>query len=103
MRIPEKRVCDLCRADLTQPHVRMIYPLDAADLKLIEAQIPAPPKHSLFGFIVAVQPEGWTFEFCCGCAEGFMPMLADLKTQAITTWLAERAKRAETPMGERDS
>lgn len=101
MRIPEKRVCDLCRVELTKPHVRMVYPLDDADRKLIEPQLP-PPARSMFGLLYSVAPEGWSFEFCCGCAEGFMPMLAELKTQAIKTWLEERAKRAETPIGEND-
>lgn len=100
MRIPEKRLCDLCRVELTKPHVRMVYPLDAADVTLLETRLPKPP--SLFGLTFSVTPEGWTFEFCTGCAEGFMPMLAELKTQAITTWLDERARRAETPIGEHD-
>ena len=102
MRIPEKRVCDLCRVDLgTKPFVRMVYPLDAVDIQAIQASMPpAPP--SLFGLTFTVQPEGWTFDFCTGCAEGFMPMLADLKTQAIRTWLDERARRAAMPIGDRD-
>lgn len=62
----------------------------------------APSAHTMLGLMFSIQPEWWTFEFCCGCAEGFMPMLADLKTQAIRTWLDERARRAETPIGNND-
>jgi hypothetical protein len=102
VRIPEKHVCDLCRVELTKPSVRMVYPLDAEDLKLLEAQLPRPNVYSPLSLLLNVTPTGWTFDFCCGCAEGFMPMLADLKTQAITTWLAERARRAEAPIGDND-
>jgi hypothetical protein len=80
----------------------MLYPLDAADVTLIEASLPRPRAESPFTLLFNVTPTAWTFDFCCGCAEGFMPMLADLKTQAIKMWLAERARRAETPIGDRD-
>jgi hypothetical protein len=102
MRIPGKSVCDLCRADLTAPHVRMAYPLDAAVVKLLEAHVQFPSLPNLFGALAKITPDAWSFEFCTGCAEGFMPMLAELKTQAIKTWLAERARRAELPIGEHD-
>lgn len=102
MRIPEKRLCDLCRLELTGPHVRMAYPLDDADRALIQAHIPAPPPTLLHLMFMTASPDSWSFEFCRGCAEGFMPMLADLKTQAIKGWLEERARRAETPIGESD-
>ena len=102
MRIPEKRLCDLCKNELVGPHILMTYPLDQADHALIAPQLPPVPK-SMFGLMVTLTPDSWRFEFCRGCAEGFMPMLAELKTQAIKSWLEERARRAETPIGERES
>lgn len=97
MRIPEQRLCDLCRAPLTARHVRIAYPLDAADVASLNASLPQPP--GMFREMFSVTPVAWNFEFCTGCAEGFMPMLAELKTQAIKAWLADRARRAETPIG----
>lgn len=101
MRIPEKRLCDLCKGELSGPHIVMSYPLDQVDKAAIEQQFPPPPKGNFFSFMT-VTPDSWRFEFCRGCSEGFMPMLAELKTQAVTTWLDERKRRSEAPIGEND-
>lgn len=103
MRIPEKRLCDLCKLDIVGPYVRMAYPLNAADRARVEQQLPKPPSTGLFGFTVQWSLDAWRFEFCLGCAEGFMPMLAELKTQAIAAWLAEQQRKAEAPMGSEDT
>jgi len=102
MRIPEKRFCDLCKVELTGPHVRMAYPLDQADRDRILKEIPPPPK-SIFGFMVAVTaPDSWSFEFCRGCVDGFLPMLSELKSTVIQQLLEERRRRAEAPIGEEE-
>jgi hypothetical protein len=104
MRIPEKRLCDLCKAELTGPHVTMAYPLDRTDRERIAAHAPPTIRHTGFlGLVVGVEiPDNWRFEFCRGCVDGFLPMLAELKTSAIQQVLDERQRRAEAPIGEMD-
>lgn len=105
MHIPEKRVCDLCRNDLTGAYIVMSFPLDAVDRQALSAQVEAqmPEPFRILRGMFDPTPKSWRFDFCRGCADGFMPMLADLKAQAIKTWLAEQEKRAETPVGENES
>jgi hypothetical protein len=101
MHIPDKRVCDLCRSELTGPYVVMSYPLDEADraplVEAMRADLPEPLR--MFERLIDVTPKSWRFDFCRGCADGFMPMLAELKTAAVKAWLAERAKKAAAPIG----
>lgn len=99
MRIPEKRLCDLCKAELIGLHVKMVYPLSPADRKLIEPVLPSGFNNTLLGIMVATTPNSWSFEFCTGCVDGFLPMLADLKTAAIQGFLEERQRRATAPIG----
>lgn len=92
MHIPEKRICDLCKADLTGPSVTMYYPLDDTDRQQIDAHVPAAFR--TLGRLFDVGPRAWRFDFCRGCVEGLFPMLADLKTSAVRAWLLERDRRA---------
>lgn len=102
MQIPEKRVCDLCKAEVTgAAYVAMSYPLDEADRARVRDSLKATPNpYVIIGLTFDAVPNSWRFDFCRGCADGFMPMLADLKTQAIAAWLTERQRRAEAPVGE---
>jgi hypothetical protein len=93
MHIPDKRVCDLCRSELTGPYVVMSYPL----VEAMRADLPEPLR--MFERMIDVTPKSWRFDFCRGCADGFMPMLAELKTAAVKAWLAEREKKAAAPIG----
>lgn len=105
MHIPEKRVCDLCQSELTGPYVVMSYPLDQVDREPLLTALRAdlPESFRLLGSLVDPTPKSWRFDFCRGCADGFMPMLADLKTAAVRRWVAEREQRAATPIGEADA
>src|SRR5437763_3075256 len=104
MHIPEKRECDLCHTELTGPYVVMSYPLDQADREPLAAQLSKamPGPMAILAGMFDATPKSWRFDFCRGCADGFMPMLAELKTQAVKTWLAERQRRTEAPVGEHD-
>lgn len=104
MHIPEKRVCDLCRGELTGAYVKMSYPLSEADSTALTQKIDMPgPFGAILGGMIQSVPQSWRFDFCRGCADGFMPMLEELKTHAVKTWLEERQRRAETPIGESGS
>lgn len=104
MHIPEKRLCDLCQNELTAPYVAMSYPLDQTDRESLIGPMKAdmPEPFRILGGMIDVTPKSWRFDFCRGCADGFMPMLAELKTAAVTRWLADREKKAAAPIGEHD-
>jgi len=91
VKIPAKLCCDLCGVEITGRHVQMAYPLDEADVARLEATLPAQPR--VFAFLPIPRPNAWRFDFCRGCADGFMPMLDDLKAKAIAAYLEERARQ----------
>jgi len=103
MQIPAKRVCDLCQSELTGAFVIMSYPLDTADREPLAAAFQAsmPEPFRMLGQLMDATPSSWRFDFCRGCADGFMPMLADLKTAAVKRWLAEQARETETSTRDR--
>jgi hypothetical protein len=82
----------------------MSYPLDQVDrdalAKELSGSMPGPI--AIFAGMFDMAPKTWRFDFCRGCADGFMPMLAELKTQAVKTWLAERQRKTEAPVGEHE-
>lgn len=97
MRIPSKRLCDLCHAELTrQTRVAMTYPLDAEDTRRVRTARATTPPPSLFGLAIErAVPALYEFEFCLGCVEGLLPMLGELKRQRIKEILEERNRRVE--------
>lgn len=99
MHIPAKQLCDLCRAELdpTTPHARLSYPLDARERQTVLNAFKVP--ESLLGLATIVMPEAYVFDFCVGCVDGFMPMLADLKAQQIELLIHQRRTRAEEARG----
>lgn len=99
MLIPAKQLCDLCRAELVphQPHARLSYPLDGRERETFRRSIEIP--ESLLGIATVLLPDCYVFDFCVGCVDGFMPMLAELKAQAIEGLIRERRKRAEASRG----
>jgi len=100
VRIPEKRLCDLCKQeiDLSRPFPTLHYPLDSRDLELITPKREAP-RGDVFGLSTMLwgsTPNSYQFELCRGCVDGFLPMLSELKTDYIKRLVAEREKRAAT-------
>jgi hypothetical protein len=100
VRIPEKRLCDLCKQelDLTRPFPTLHYPLDRQDLDLIAPKREAQ-RGEIFGLSVMrldLTPSIYQFDLCRGCVDGFLPMIAELKTDYIKRLVAEREKRAAT-------
>jgi len=99
MQVPEKRLCDLCKGELTGVYIVLTYPLDESDRARVRAQLP-PAQHplTLLGLAFDATPHSWRFDFCRGCVDGLIPMLGDLKTSAIKNWLDERQRRANAPV-----
>jgi hypothetical protein len=97
VRIPEKRLCDLCKneIDLTRAYPTLTYPLDLADFELLMAPGTEPRREILMGLTRAVpgQATCYQFDLCRGCVDGFLPMLADLKTEFIRRFIEERERR----------
>lgn len=100
MHIPEKQVCDLCKAELTGPSTVMTYPLDETDRATIRGLMlpPSAPNALILGRLFDVAPHSWHFDFCRGCVDGLIPMLAELKTQAIAAWRDQHQRRIEAPL-----
>jgi hypothetical protein len=96
MRIPEKRICDLCRNEIApgEPVIAMSYPLDPQDVEMAAAMLPMSPIPGVLGVMHIPRPDRYLFEFCRPCTDGILPMLVDLKTEFLRQHLAERAAAA---------
>jgi hypothetical protein len=96
MMLPGKRLCDLCKNEIPA-HVRylsMSYPLDRNDHQLLEPAAATADRDVFPGLriLTFVKPEVFVFEFCRACVDGILPMLAELKTEAIKRLVNERTQ-----------
>lgn len=103
MFFPGKRVCELCQEREIGKDDEMFpivfYPLEPAEIERLALEFAASvniPEGGVLGQIMpVVMPRGVRLEFCKPCADGFIPMLEQLKGLAIDR-ISERMKaRAE--------
>lgn len=99
MRIPEKRLCDLCRNELVpgEQVIGLNYPLDAQDVDLFLPRSGVTIHEMLPGLSripFVAKPNAFIFEICRPCIDAILPMLKELKTELLRDQLAERDRRA---------
>lgn len=97
MIIPQKRLCDLCKNEIpsTDRHSTMSYPLDHHDIELLAPKVDGTGREVFPGLrlVTFAKPETFLFEFCRGCVDGILPMLAELKTEKIKTFVDDRVRQ----------
>jgi len=105
MYTPGERKCDLCQNTIGQggkPYPVMFFPFTEAEVESLAARFTEMIGEAGTGSVLGqlgpiVVPTGARFEFCTGCAVGFIPMLDNLKNLALERIYARMTRRREKP------
>ena len=95
MIIPSKRFCDLCKNEIAEGQLfcALTYPIDQADRELFAGSkagrelFPNIRQLLQFNANAAV-----SLEICRPCIDAILPMVSELKTDAIRRMVADRMR-----------